>query len=284
MNASGFLPRPRFLAMPPSPPLAGLVERYWIHEGATPPHAFERVLPLGREEIIINLMDGELRCYEEDGRPNGRTSGPIVSGLHLGAYTIDTRQQAAVMGVHLRPGGLWRLFGIPAHELRDSRTAMESILGRESGDLMDRLFLAATPDRRLRLLDAALLARHLRELHPAVSWAAAQISRHSAHASVAALADESGLSPRRFGELFQREIGLSPKAFVRLRRFRQALRHAHSSPDPDWCDLAGRLGFADQAHLIREFRAFSGLTPTAYHARRGLRPHLVDAGLAKAVA
>ncbi len=266
-----------FRTLLPSPPLADVVERYWIHEGAVPPHAFERVLPGGHEEILINLMDGELRCYHEDGRPHGRTAGPIVAGLHRAAYTIDTRQQAAIMGVHLKPGGLWRLFGVAAHELSDARTAMEAILGHEADDLMDRLFRAAGPERRLRLLDTALCARRLRFLHPAVAWAAAQISRYPDGVSVAALADESGLSSRRFGELFQREIGLNPKAFARLRRFQRALRHVHAAADPDWCDLAGRMGFADQAHLIREFRRFSGFTPAAYHAIRGPRPHLVEA-------
>lgn len=268
----------------PSAPLADVVERFWIYEGATPLHGFERVLPGGREEILINLMDGELRCYHEDGSPDGRTAGPIIAGLHRAAYTIDTRQQAAIMGVHLKPGGIWRLFGVAAFELSDARVAMEAVLGRETDDLMDRLLRAAGAERRLRLLDAAFCVRRLRSIHPAVAWSAAQIARYPDRVSVASLADESGLSMRRFGELFQREIGLNPKAFARLRRFQRAIHQVHAAIDPDWCGLAARAGYADQAHFIREFRSFSGLTPSAYHARRGPRPHLVDAGLAQGAA
>ena len=110
-----------------------------------------------------------------------------------------------------------------------------------------------------------------------MAWAAAQIARFPNQVTIADLADESGLSTRRFGELFQREIGLNPKAFARLRRFQHALCHVHATPNPDWCDLAAATGYADQAHFIREFRSFSGLTPCGYHARRGARPHLVEA-------
>ncbi len=67
---------PHFRTFAPSPPLADIVERYWINEGSAPAHAFDLVLPGGREELLVNLIDGELRCYHEDGRPHGRTAGP----------------------------------------------------------------------------------------------------------------------------------------------------------------------------------------------------------------
>lgn len=263
------------LTLTPSPPLADVVERFWIYEGLVPPHDFERVLPAGREEILINLMDGELRCYEEDKRPNGRTPGPIVTGLHRSAYVIDTRQQAAIMGVHLKPGGAWRLLGVPAHELSDARVDLRAILGREIPELMDRLMAVTGAGARLHLLDRLLCARPLRSLHPAVEWASLQIARFPESIRVTGLAEESGISSRRFGEIFNREIGMSPKSYARLRRFRRTLDSAHGTSAPDWCDLAATMGYADQAHLIREFREFSGLTPTAYHATRGICPHLV---------
>lgn len=263
------------LTMKPSPLLAEVVDRYWIYEGRVPPHEFERVLPAGREEILINLMDGELRCYEEDKRPNGRTPGPIVTGLHRSAYVIDTRQQAAIMGVHLKPGGVWRLLGVPAHELSDARVDLRAILGREIPELMDRLMSVSAAAARLRVLDRMLCARPLRALHPAVEWASLQIARYPGGIRVTGLAEESGISARRFGEIFNREIGMSPKSYARLRRFRRTLGLVHATSAPDWCDLAATMGYADQAHLIREFREFSGLTPAVYHASRGMRPHLV---------
>lgn len=259
----------------PSPPLAGVIEKLWLREGPAPPHAFDRVLPAGREELIINLMDGELRCYHDDGTPHGRTSGPLFAGLHRGGYVIDTRQQAAIMGVHFKPGGAWRLLGIPAQELSGARLDFHALIGEDAHRLMDRLLRAGTPLEKLRLVDAALCRRKLRTIHPAVAWAAEQIRRYPVMTRVALLAEEAGLSERRLGELFSNQVGINPKGFARLRRFQFALARIHTSANPDWCDLAARSGYADQAHLIRDFREFSGFTPAAYHARRGLTPHLV---------
>jgi AraC-like DNA-binding protein len=265
----------RYHVLRPSPPLADVIERLWLREGPVPRHAFERVLPMGREELFINLVDGELRCYHDDGRPNGRTPGPLLAGMHRGAYVIDTRQQAAIMGVHFKPGGAWQLLGIPAQELSDARLGLHDLIGEEAPRLMDQLLRCGAPLEKLRVVDAAMCRRLRQRLHPAVAWAAEQMRRHPALVRVALLADEAGLSGRRFGEVFTCQVGVNPKGFARLCRFQAALGRIHASAQPDWCDLALRAGYADQAHLIREFRAFSGFTPAAYHASRGQLPHLV---------
>ena len=267
-----------FHTQPPSRPIADFVERLWLHQGSVPSGALDRVLPCGREEILINLSDGELRCYHDNGRLNGRTPGPIFSGLHRGAYLIDTRQQSAIMGVHFKPGGAWCLLGLPVGELTDTRVAMADLLPGETRQLMDRLMQAGCPRDRLGILDAALVARRLKKskpLHSAVAWASHQISRYPETVRIGHLAEESGISNKRFSELFTRQIGLNPKTFARLRRFQETVIRVHATRDPDWCGLALAMGYADQAHLIRDFRAFSGLTPAAYHARRGPFPHLV---------
>lgn len=266
-----------FQTRPPSRPIADFVERLWLHQGPVPQRALDWVLPCGREEILINLSDGELRCYHDSGRLNGRTPGPIFSGLHRGSYLIDTRQQSAIMGVHFKPGGAWSLLGLPACELTDARVAMGDLVS-ETRQLMDQLMATACPDARLKILDAALVARRLKKgkpLHSAVAWASHQISQYPETVRIGHLADESGLSNKRFSELFHRQIGLNPKTFARLQRFQRTMTVVHASPAPDWCGLALTMGYADQAHLIRDFREFSGLTPASYHARRGPFQHLV---------
>lgn len=259
----------------PSPALAGIVEVYWIYAGPPPAHPFDRVLPKGREELIVNLMDGELRCYEPSGELHRRTRGPLVSGMDRGFYVIDTRQQQEIMGVHLAPGALWRLLDVRADELAGRRIGLADLWGREAPWLWERLMACRGLDRRLRLLDRELLRLKVRTLHPAVEWAAAQFCLHPGQVAVRAVAEEAGLSPRRFQELFTRQIGLAPKAFARVRRFQAALARIHREASPDWAAVAADQGYADQAHMIREFREFSGLTPSGYHRRRSPFTHLV---------
>ena len=163
---TGCLPIPEpamsFLTLRPSSPLADVIQLYWIYQGATPAHAFERVHPMGREETLINLSDGELRCYDEDGRLHHRTSGPIVTGMHRSSYVIETRQPSAIMGVHFKPGGIWRLLGIPADELSNSRVVMQTLFGTDACELMYRI---NSLSERLLKVDA-LLCNAPSHFHP----------------------------------------------------------------------------------------------------------------------
>jgi AraC-like DNA-binding protein len=84
-----------------------------------------------------------------------------------------------------------------------------------------------------------------------------------------------GLSLRRFGELFGSEVGLPPKAFCRIRRFNEVLRRVERCIDVDWADVAASCGYFDQAHFNHDFRAFAGLTPSAYLRDRMSRTHVV---------
>ena len=80
---------------------------------------------------------------------------------------------------------------------------------------------------------------------------------------------EIGLSPRRFIEVFKDEVGLRPKVFCRVRRFQRVLASIHRQESVEWADVAVACGYYDQAHFIHDFRAFSGINPTAYLERRG---------------
>src|SRR5262249_843306 len=105
-------------------------------------------------------------------------------------------------------------------------------------------------------------------LHPAVAHALRVFGRSPRAASIADVTAAIGLSPKRFIERFKTEVGLTPKAFCRVRRFQQALGALNAGADVDWACVALSAGYYDQAHFIHDFRAFSGLTPTMYLASR----------------
>jgi AraC-like DNA-binding protein len=83
------------------------------------------------------------------------------------------------------------------------------------------------------------------------------------------VADSLGTSHKHFIERFWRDVGLTPKRFCRVRRFQMVLEALAQKRLVDWGDLACACGYFDQAHFIHDFKAFSGLTPTAYLDRRG---------------
>ena len=88
-------------------------------------------------------------------------------------------------------------------------------------------------------------------------------------ARVGALARTAGLSDRQLERRFRSAVGLAPKLFSRIVRFQRVVRLARRSAQAGWAETAARCGYADQAHLVRDVRAFSGATPSALRADRG---------------
>ena len=84
---------------------------------------------------------------------------------------------------------------------------------------------------------------------------------------VGSVAAELGWSRRHLGERFRAEVGVTPKAFARILRFEHAHRLVRRPDPPSWAEVSARAGYADQAHMVRDWRAFTGRTPEAW--RRG---------------
>ncbi|CAM5250929.1 hypothetical protein RLIN73S_05091 [Rhodanobacter lindaniclasticus] len=127
------------------------------------------------------------------------------------------------------------------------------------------------PRDRLRLL-TRWLARRLRgnPVHPAIACALQRLAERPQVQRIAPLVREAGLSERRFGMLFQRQVGMRPKHYARLLRFRAVVDHAQARPTVNWSqEVAADGGDSDQAHLTHEFRQFAGITPAAFMAVRG---------------
>lgn len=124
---------------------------------------------------------------------------------------------------------------------------------------------ATTVEMKFPVLERWLMQIAARPLvhHPAVAFALRDFCCGMGRSS-AEIADKVGLSQRRFIELFRKEIGLTPKLFCRLQRFRKIITATQNQRTVDWADLALSRGYCDQAHLIHEFREFSGLTPGEY--------------------
>jgi len=258
----------------PKAPLRKFVDLIWRYDGFVQQHTLERVLPTGTMQIIINLAEDTSRTYDpQDPRRVETHPGSILSGPHGGFFIIDTAEQASVLGVAFTSGGAAPFIGMPASEVRDLHVSLEDIWGVEARGLRERL-LEADPGERFELLEGWLLQQPGEDLnrHPAVTYALTEFSGVPHTRTVAHVTDQVGLSARRFIELFDEEVGLTPKLYCRIQRFQYAIKLAHQTEDIDWADLAAMAGYYDQSHMIRDFQEFSGLNPSAYLKDRG--PHL----------
>lgn len=251
-------------------PLSDLVENFWLCDGYVPPHLRERIFPSGTFELVFNLRDGDLRIHRAR-HPDRctRLPGAVVAGPYGGYFVTDRAAEASVMAVHFKPGGAFPFLGLAANELLDTHVSLQDIWGRSALEIRERISTERTDARRLQILQDALLSRlvHRPERHPAVLSALQYLRHDPSRAVVGKLAGEVGLSKRRFIDVFGFEVGVKPKLFVRIQRFQRVLQQVHRLPLVDWAELALKQGYFDQSHLIRDFVAFSGISPADYLRR-----------------
>jgi AraC-like DNA-binding protein len=262
----------------PRPPLDAFVEFIWVFDGDSRPVALERILPTGAAQLIVNLSEDQTRLYDPNrGYECVTSAGTSLSGIWSRYCVIDTREQERVAGVVFRPGGTIAFTHVPAHEIADADIDLECLWGRcRAAALRERLLESCSPDAQLDVLENALMdAWRPVALHGAVAFALTAFNRAPHTMSVAKVTDVIGLSAKRFIERFNREVGMTPKRYCRIRRFQRAVKRAHRGDRVDWTEVALDCGYFDQAHFIHDFRSFAGLTPTEYQAARTAFPNHV---------
>ena len=229
------------------------------------------ILPDGAMELIVNLGDPQKLCALEDPARHTVFRQSWLSGERTEPIVIDEAGFVHLVGVRLRAGGAWPFLGVPLREFTGQVVELEAILGPDISDLRDRLREATDDDTRFDLVQAWLLQRvHVRtQPTRAVSYALRMIHGGADTVRIGKMADEIGISHKHLLREFDRCVGLTPKLFARVCAFQRVIRSIGQKPEVDWAGTAATCGYYDQAHLIREFRAFSGLTPTSYLTKRG---------------
>ncbi|MEU4025716.1 AraC family transcriptional regulator [Streptomyces anulatus] len=224
--------------------------------------------------VISLSVPLELSADIDDGAPVTRFSS-VAGGLMCRSVAIhhDGRQHGVQLS--LTPLGARAIYGMPAAELAQRLVPLDELLGALAVELVDRLRAATTWTARFTALDELLLRavgsgaggdRVPRE-RPEVTEAWRRLVAARGRVQVGAIAAELGWSRRYLTERFRGEVGLSPKTFARVLRFEYAHELAAAQDPLPWADVASVSGYADQAHLVRDWREFTNRTPTAW--RRG---------------
>lgn len=231
-----------------------------------------RALPRGAVTLIIDVGRRQhLDFYADDGRTRLSVPPAFLTGSHTASYVSEMAADEPAMAVHFRPGGAFPFLGIPLDDLENAHVGLDQIWGRAGIELHERLIEAPTLAARFSILENFLLSRPWSSArrHPGVAAALAAIEDNPS-IRMADIRDLVGMSTKRLIALFRAEVGLSPKAYARIRRFQAALRLLGTRMPG--ARVAAEVGYFDQAHFVREFRSFTGMTPTHYAEQRILLP------------
>ena len=257
----------------PAWPLGQFVKTIWYYEGYTQPHAFERLMPDASMGVVINLDDDYVRIYDPDNLANfSRLDGAVFMGAQTGFFVIDTAEQRNVIGAQFAAGGAFPFLDAPAGELEGLHLSVGDVWRAEHRRIRERLLEIPEAMGRCRQFEKELLAVAAGRMAIRADVAYAAKALDDPARSVADVAASSGLSSRRLTQVFRDAVGLTPKAYSRVRRFQRALRGLQEPGGPDWANIALECGYYDQSHFNNDFREFSGIVPSEYVAVK--TPHL----------
>jgi uncharacterized protein DUF6597/cytochrome P460 len=208
----------------PAFPLSQYVERIWWVQNTGVPASRRRVYPSGGAmALVIHLKKPTVTYYIDEEPLTVRV--PLLAGPYSRSFHVDPSQSTAVVTVVFRPGAARMFFPVAAHELHNTDIALREIHPGEADRLLNEV-CDTSDEQELFLTVERYLYRKLKNaapMHPAVSYAVEQLSGGGAERSIRRIQLEADLSHTRLIQLFREHVGLTPKLFYRVRRFRTLL-------------------------------------------------------------
>ena len=216
-----------------------------------------------RPHQILNIHLAEQYRVRIDGGP-ARPSPElcIVGPQTYSRAHVYLSGSIHVFNILFQPTGLNRLTGINMTSLVNQDPTASDVLGRSAVLLGDDV--RAAPDFRGRVAAVERWVGMLldkREPGGAIDHASRLLVAARGQARIDGIVSKSGLSTSQFQRRFAIQVGITPKLFARTIRFNRALIARRNDPARSWTDIIHELGYFDQAHFIRECRAFTGLPP-----------------------
>ncbi len=251
----------------PSLRLAGMISGITGYRELTPGDWRQREAASLVVPLIISFGSPFLIALDRD--PAGCDRQPsFAAGLHPGPVHIRSDGRAECVQIDFTPLGALRFFGGAMAEITSRMVDFADILGADGLSLRDRLGELADWQDRFDLVEAFLLARDRHRPSAGVGHAYARLARSAGAERVSAVADSVGWSRKHLAARFRAELGVGPKTIARIMRFQRACRLAPAAGG--WAAVAADSGYADQAHLVREFAALAGESPRAWARRAAL--------------
>jgi AraC-like DNA-binding protein len=242
--------------MPPDPALKSFVEHFWVQR-APVPNALQspwRIVPDVNPQLIavVSCGPGQLK--------NARC---VIVGARSRFADISQANRLVTLGAQLHPGSLPLLTRLPASDFTDQSVSIEEVLGARGNCLIERLNEQRSAAQALHVLSQFLCIEF------AGQKAFPLVDTLLTHDRARDLAAVLGLPSRTLYARMKEQVGLAPKRLLRIRRMHRVLSIRRERQMP-WAQISTFCGFADQAHLVREFQDLLGESPRTWQARAAL--------------
>jgi AraC-like DNA-binding protein len=260
-----------YVSRVPAPPLDLFIDDIYCLTGV-PRHRRMNVPPMPSAHLFVNL-GGPARLWDSDvSVPPAVVADGCFTGIWTRRFLFEYPAWTRLVGVHFKPWGMSTFSGIPAAELRDRWVPAGDVWQRSLDRIRNRAGEAASATGALRVLEEELRWR-LAAAPPRgglglVQHTGGRLAASRGTVTVGALSDAAGVSGNHLAAQFKSHVGVTPKRVARIYRFARLIVSVDALCPVDWAELAQTAGYFDQAHFGREFKDFTGHTPTEYLALR----------------
>lgn len=250
----------------PSSVLAPYVRHYYLFETDMDRGFEDTVFPSGEMEMIFNLGDGLWESVVGDKyvpTPAMELWGQITKPL-----AIRSKGRHVMLGIKLFTHSVAYFFNDDIERLNDQVSDLSDILGNPVKELYAKLLEATNITQRIELIDDFLIKKlvigekksfRINKVGDILS----SIKLNSGEGNLNGIAGKHGITPRYLHKLVYRHTGLSPISFNKIMRFQYSLQ-LMGKKDRSFTSIAYESGYFDQSHFIKDFKLFTGITPSAY--------------------
>jgi AraC-like DNA-binding protein len=256
----------RYVVRVPAPPLDRFIDDIYCLTGV-PRHRRMNVPPMPSAHLYVNL-GGPVRLWDSD---PSVPSAVLTDGWFMGVWTrrflFEYPTPVRLLGVHFKPWGISPFADLPATELRNRWVPVDAVWHRSLDRIRNQVGDLASATEMLRVLEEELRSR-LAEAPSRgldlVQHTGRRLETSYGVVPIGALADAAGVSGNHLATQFKSHVGITPKRVARIYRFARLIVSVDALRPVDWSQLAQTAGYFDQAHFSREFKDFTGHTPTEY--------------------
>ena len=239
-------------------------------DGALPIKAYP---PRPEQCLSFYARDLETVEYQNSGTKTGNLS-TVLFGHQTEVTNRFVGNNFLLIQVVFKPGGLYRLTGIPSNYLTNQYVDAETVFSKEIKQVNDKINDCKTFLQMIAVVETFLLKELKRKWIDinALDIATTKLFTTEGIPSVDILAKNSYQSTRHFERNFMQRMGISPKYFLKVFRFENAFRMKNKNPQLDWLTIAVNCGYYDYQHLAKDYKDLTGRTPNQFHVMDSKAP------------
>lgn len=250
----------------PTALLSDFVKHYWAMDNckSTNYEHIQRIVPSGLPELIFYFEDKP----QSNDDTKTVTENSLITGQLNKYYDLTISGRISLFSIIFKPLGLSAFLDIPASELFDKNIPLKYLFKNNINEIENKLYAANTFDDKVKIIETYLLQilkkKNANPDFERLNKCLEQINVSKGHIDINSLASEACYSRRQFERQFLEMVGISPKKFLKIIRFQNAIYRKSRMGNIKLSGLTYECGYFDQAHMINDFKKLSGLTPKKY--------------------